>query len=256
MRRNTFNLARLIILLIGVSRMAFAEGPSVARMVFFNAKPGFKAPLEEAIKKQMDWRREQKDPWRWLTWEYLSGEVPRYGVATFAHTWAEFDHALAGGQAEDAAGAAASMLSPTPTVVQYFDHLDDVSDFGTQTNTPTLMEISIYQLHYGKTAQFYKALREFHDALSRGGAASRYEWFELRSGGDTPQFMLLVPRANWEAFDTSAELFLDRLEQALGKKKAAKLFEQFTSAVKSHQRSAVRLRPDLSLLPTWKSPEQ
>jgi hypothetical protein len=254
MRRNTFNLAVIIISLITFSGMAFAEGPSVARVVFFSAKPGSKAPLEEAIKKQMDWRREQKDPWRWLTWEYLSGEVPRYGVATFGHTWEEFDHALAG-QAEDAAGAAASMVSSAPPKVQYFDHLDDVSDFGMQTNAPTLAEISIFQLHYGKTAQFYQALRDFHDALSRGGAVTRYEWFELRSGGDTPQFMLMVPRANWEAFDTRADLLLDRLEEMLGKKKAARLFEQFASTVKSQQRSAVRLRPDLSLLATPKSPE-
>ena len=88
MKRNAFSLAILTISLVAVSRLVFAEGSSVARMVFFNAKPGFKEPLEEAIKKQMDWRREQKDPWRWLTWEYMSGEVPRYGVATFGHAWA------------------------------------------------------------------------------------------------------------------------------------------------------------------------
>jgi hypothetical protein len=256
MQRSTITLAILTILLVAAGTMARAEGPSVARMVFFSAKPGFKAPLEEAIKKQMAWRREQKDPWRWLTWEYMSGEVPRYGVATFAHAWAEFDHAPAGGEAEDAAEAAASMLSPTPPVVQYFEHLDDVSDFGTQTNTPTLAEISIYRLHYGKTAQFYTALREFHDALSRGGAVRRYEWFELRSGGETPQFMLMMPRSNWGAFDTRSDLLLDRLEEILGKKRAAKLLEQFTSAVKSSQRSAVRLRPDLSLLTVRQSPEQ
>jgi hypothetical protein len=255
-KRNAFSLAILMISLVAVSRLVFAEDPSMARMVFFNAKPGSKAALEEAIKKQMDLRREEKDQWRWLTWEYVSGEVPRYCVATFGHAWAEFDHLPTGGQAEAAAGAAASMLSPSPPVVQYFEHLESVSDFGTQTDTPTLAEISIFQLHYGKTAQFYAAMREFHDALSRAGAVNRYEWFELRSGGDTPQFMLMVPRANWEAFDTRAELFLDRLEEMLGKKKGAKLFEQFTSAVKSHQRSAVRLRPDLSLLPTRKSLEQ
>jgi hypothetical protein len=253
MRRNALVLTLLTISLVAVSPVACAEGPSVARLVFFSAKPGFKMALEEAIKKQMDWRREQQDPWRWLTWEYLSGEVPCYCVGTFGHAWAEFDHALVGGQAEEAVGATASILSLTPPVVQYFEHLDDVSDFGTQTNTPTLAEISSFQLHYGKTAQFYRALREFHDALSRGGGVNRYEWFELRSGGDTPRFMLLVPRANWEAFDTRADVFLDRLEQTLGKKKAAKLYEQFTSAVKSHQRSAVRLRPDLSLLSIQKS---
>ena len=254
-KRNPFTLAVLTISLVAISRLVFAEGPSVARMVFFNAKPGSKAPLEEAIKKHVAVRREETNQWRWLTWEYASGEVPRYCVATFGHAWAEFDHPPAGGQAELAVDAA-SMLAATPPVAQYFEHLDEVSDFGTQTNTPTLVEISTFQLHYGKTGQFYAALREFHDALSRGGGVNRYEWFELRSGGDTPQFMLMVPRANWEALDTNADLFLNRLEKMLGKKKAAKLFEQFTSAVKGHQRSVVRLRPDLSLLPTRKGAEQ
>jgi hypothetical protein len=256
MRTNTFNRAILMVSLIGVSRMAPAEGPSVARMVFFNPKSGFKAPLEEAIKKEMALRREEKDPWRWLTWEYMSGEVRRYCVATFGHAWPDFDQATAAGRSEESSGAGAAALSSNPPVVQYFEHLEEVSDYGTQTNRPTLAEISICQLHYGKTAQFYTAIREFHDALSRGGGVNRYEWFELRSSGDTPQFMLMVPRSNWEAFDTSADLFLERLEQTLGKKKAAKLLEQFTSAVKSAQRSAVRLRPDLSLLPAPKGPEQ
>ena len=251
MKRNVFSLTILALSFITVSSPAFAKGPLVTRMMFFNVKPGSKAQMEEAIKKHVASRREEKDPWRWLTWEYASGEVPRYCVATFGHAWAEFDHAPAGSQVEVAVEAA-SMLSPTPPVVQYFEHLEEVSDFGTQTNTPTLVEISVFHLHYGKTSQFYTALREFHDALSRGGGRNRYEWFELRSGGDTPQFMLILPRASWEAVDTRADLLLNRLEEALGKRKAARLFEQFTSAVKGHQRSVARLRPDLSLLPTGK----
>jgi hypothetical protein len=232
---------------VAVSGVAFADGPSIARMVFFNAKPGSKAPLEEAIKKQMAMGREQTNQWRWLAWEYASGEVPRYCVATFGHAWEEFDNPPAGSQAELEVESS-PLLSPTPPVVQYFEHLDEVSNFGTQTNTPTLAEISTFQLHYGKTSQFYTALREFHAALSRG-PANRYEWFELRSGGDTPQFMLFLPRANWSAIDTQGSPFWDQLEQMLGKKKATRLLDQFTSAVKSHQRTVVRLRGDLSVLP-------
>jgi hypothetical protein len=125
--------------MLAAGRVACAQDQSVARMVYFSAQPGSRTQVEGAIKKQMDWRREQKDSWRWLTWEYASGELPRYCVATFGHAWADF-------------------------------HLRT-------------------------------------DALR------------------------------------------DSLEQALGKRKAAKVFGQFTSAVKTHQRSAVRLRPDLSLLP-------
>src|SRR6185436_21156883 len=126
-KRNPFTLAVLTISLVAISRLVFAEGSSVARMVFFNAKPGSKAPLEEALKKHVAVRREETNQWRWLTWEYASGEVPRYCVATFGHAWAEFDHPPAGGQAELAVDAA-SMLAATPPVAQYFEHLDEVSD--------------------------------------------------------------------------------------------------------------------------------
>ena len=64
---------------------AQAQVASVGRVVFLTAKPGMKAQLEEAIKRQMDWRREQKDDWRWVVWEYISGEE-----------WGRFDFMFAG----------------------------------------------------------------------------------------------------------------------------------------------------------------
>lgn len=249
MRKSNLALAIVSISILAVVRMVCAQEPSIARLVYFSAQPGSRAQVEDIIKKQMDWRREQKDSWRWLTWEYASGEMPRYCVATFGHDWADFDEMPLAGREDEAGGGQALRLSATPPAVQYFEHLDEVSDFGNQTNTPTLAEISLYQLHYGKKAQFYAALCEFHDALSRAGGVNRYEWFELRSGGETPQFLLMVPRANWAAFDVRTDVLRDALDQALGKRKAAKVFEQFTAAVKIHARSAVRLRPDLSLLP-------
>lgn len=249
MRRGISALAIVTISMLAVARMVCAQDQCIARLVYFSAQPGSRAQVEDAIKKQMDWRREQKDSWRWLTWEYASGEVPRYCVATFGHSWADFDAMPLAGSAEEAGGGLASTLSAIPPVVQYFEHLEEVSNFGNHTNTPTLAEISLYQLHFGQKAQFYAALREFHDALSRAGGGDRYEWFELRSGGETPQFLLMVPRANWTAFDVRTDALHDGLEEALGKRKAARVFEQFDAAVKIHVRIAVRLRPDLSLLP-------
>jgi len=246
MRKNLFVIAGVLLALAASTRLAAAQG-ATAQLLFFNLKPGARAPFEEAIKQQMEARRAHKSSWRWLVWEYASGELPRYCVASFGHAWADFDHPAETAQSE-AHIAAAAALSTQPPTAQYFEHLEEVSDFGSQTNAPTVAEISLYQLHYGKKAQFYSAIREFHDAISRTGSGQRFEWFELRSGGDTPQFMLFVPHGNWAAFDVSATDFQERLEKALGKKKTRQVFEEFTSAVKSHQRNAVRFRPDLSLL--------
>ena len=244
MRTNSLVLA---LLLLAASRPVFGQG-STALFLFFNVRPGAKASFEQAIRQQMEARRAQDAQRRWLTWEYASGELPRFCLASFGHSWADFDQPAAA-KAEEARIEAAAALSSQPPTAQFFEHLEAVSSFGSATNAPTVAEISIYQLHYGKEAQFYAALREFREALARTGDDERFEWFELRSGGDAPQFMLLVPRADWSAFDVSAMDFQERLEKALGKRKTQRILERFNSAVKSEQRSAVRLRLDLSLLP-------
>jgi hypothetical protein len=248
MKRIDLRLVPALLGLLACGGSLSAQDPAVARMTFFQARPGTKAQMEVAIKKQMDWRREQKDPWRWLTWEYVSGEAGRYAVATFGHAWKDYDQPKVSPQVEEVNEGALSALSATPPVIQYLDHLEEVSAFGAAQDTPTLAEIAVFQVQFGKTVPFYEAMRQFDAALRKAGSPLRYEWFELLHGGDIPQFMLFLPRRDWAACDTSGGLLLDVLEHSVGKRKAKAIFEQFTSVVKSYQRYAVRLRPDLSCL--------
>ena len=250
MKGSVFCFAFVAIFLITFSTIVSAENPSVARMVFFYAKPGAKAQMEEAIKQQMDWRREQKDDWGWLTWEYVSDEVGRYSVATFSHDWQDFDQPKISPFVEEVFEGDLASLCLTPVVVQYFDHLKEVSALGAMKEPPSVAEIGVFQVQFGKTAQFYEAIRQFHHALQKAGSTERYEWFELLSGGEEPQFMLFLPRRNWAAFDTESGFLLEVLEKSVGTKKASELFAQFTATVKNCRRYAVRLRPDLSPLPT------
>jgi|GEM_PF-4689217 len=250
MKRSLFCFAFVAIFLFTFSRILSAETPSVARMVFFHAKPGAKAQMEETIKKQMDWRRAQKDDWGWLTWEYVSDEVGRYAVATFSHAWHDFDQPKISPFIEEMFQGDLASLCLTPSVVQYFDHLEEVSALGTMKETPTVAEVAVFQVQFGKTAQFYEAIGQFHRALQKAGSPERYEWFELLSGGEEPQFVLFLPRPNWAAFDTQGGFLLEVLEKSVGTKKAGELFVQFTASVKNCRRYAVRLRPDLSNLPT------
>jgi hypothetical protein len=248
MNQKKLALACLTLALVTASRIAWAEEPSVARLVFFNARPGGKAELEQAIKKQMDWRRAQKDEWRWLAWEYASGEEGRYAVATFSHAWQDFDQPKVPAEVEKLEGGALAALSARPPMIQYFDHLDEISAAGTDQETPAMAEVAVFQLQFGKTAQFYEALRQFHEAMQKAGSKERYEWFELLHGGEGPQFMLFLPRRNWAAFSTKREFLSEAMEKSLGKSKSEKLLAQFSAAVKSYERSAVRLRADLSKL--------
>ncbi len=227
-----------------------AEVGSVGRVVFLTAKPGMKVHMEEGIKRQMDWRRDQKDDWRWVVWEYISGEEwGRYGIATFGHRWEDFDRAKVTPWVEEVNQGALSALSSTPPLVQYFEHLDEVSGAGGGGELPTLVEVLSFQLQYGKSVPFFNAVRKFHEALSRAEWPLRYEWLELLNGGEIPLFLLVLPRANWAAFESREEVFEEHLERAYGKSETAALLDRFSSAVKSQRRSAARLRPDLSYVP-------
>ena len=133
-------------------------------------------------------------------------------------------------------------------MIQYFDHVDQVSAPRTDKDTPTMAEIAVFQLQFGKTAQFYEAVRQFHDAMQKAGSRERYEWFELLNGGEGPQFMSFLPRRNWAAFDTQRGFLSEALEKSIGRRKSEKLIAQFSAAVKNYHRSAVRLRTELSKL--------
>jgi len=250
MKASAFYFVLMTSCLITFSTIVSAETPSVARIVFFHAKPGATVQVEKAIKKHMHWRHEQKDDWRWLTWEYVSGEVGRYAVATFGHAWKDYDQPKISSLVEEAFQGDLSSLCYTPVVIQYFDHLEEVSALGTVKEAPTMAEIVVFQVQFGKTAQFYDAVRQFHQALRNAGSPQRYEWFELLNGGETPQFMLILPRSNWAAFDTQSGFLLEALEKSVGAEKSSELFAQFTATVKNCRRYAVRPRPDLSILPT------
>lgn len=250
MKRSVFCLVFATVCLLAFSTIVSAETLSVARIAFFRAKPGVNLQMEEAIKKQMDWRREQKDDWRWLTWEYVSDEVGRYAVATFGHAWQDYDQPRLSPRIEEVSQGALASLSFTPVVIQYFDHLEEVSASGTAKETPNMAEIAVFQVQFGKTAQFYESVRQFHRALQKAGSPQRYEWFELLSGGEGPQFMLFLPRHTWAAFDTKRDFLFEALEKSVGTKKSTELFAKFTAVVKNYRRDAVRLRPDLSNLPT------
>ncbi len=251
MRRRALWMAVAAVWVAAMAGPGRAEVASVARVVFLTAKPGMKTQFEEAIKRQMDWRRDQKDDWRWVVWEYVSGEEwGRYAVATFGHRWEDFDRAKVTPWVEDVDQGALAALSSAPPLVQYFDHLEEVSSPGGDREPLALVELLSYQVHFGKSVQFFGALRKFQGALSEAELPVRYEWLELLTGGEIPTFLLLLPRSNWAAFETREEVFGDLLEKAYGKSETIALLDRFSSAVKSQRRSAARLRPDLSYVPS------
>lgn len=228
-----------------------AEAQSVSRIVFVTAKPGVKAQLEQAIRTQMEWRRLQQDEWRWVVWEYVTGRSPgRYAIATFGHRWGDFDKPKVVPWVEEADNGSLAALCETAPVVQYFEHLDQVSRAGEENQELGMAEVVVFQLHFGKSAQFYETLPKFAQVMDKYKPSVRFEWFELLDGGETPLFMVIVPQASWSGFERMQESVMDQMVLMLGKEKALAVLDRLGASVKSQHRDLVRLRQDLSYLGT------
>jgi hypothetical protein len=224
-----------------------AEAQSVGRIVFLNAKPGAKGRLEQAIRTHMEWRREQQDDWRWIVWEYVTGSSQgRYAIATFGHNWGDFDNAKVLPWVEEADSGSLASFCETAPVVQYLEHVDRVSRAGEGKEVPSMAEVVVFQLHFGKSAQFYDTLPTFAQVMDKYKPSVRFEWFELLDGGETPLFMVIVPRANWSGFEKMQESAMDQMVRMMGKQKAQAVLDRMGASVKSQRRDLVRLRQDLS----------
>jgi len=249
MKRSMICLASILTWVLISLGPTGAEGQTVGRMVFLTAKPGAKAQLEQAIQNHMESRRQQKDPWKWIVWEYVTGSSPgRYAVATFGHRWGDFDEPKAVPWLEEADNGNLATLCETAPMVQYFEHLDEVSKAGTEKQVPGMAEVVLFHLHFGKSAQFYETLPKFARVMGRFKPSVRFEWFELLDGGETPLFLLIVPRANWSGFEVLKESVMEQMILLLGKEKARAVLARLGSAVKSQRRDIVRLRHDLSYM--------
>ena len=109
-----------------------------------------------------------------------------------------------------------------------------------------MAELVVFQLHFGKSAQFYETLPKFAQVMDKYRSSVRFEWFELLDGGETPLFMVIVPRTNWSGFEMLEESVMDQMVRLLGKQKALAVLDRMGASVKSQRRDVVRLRQDLS----------
>jgi hypothetical protein len=83
--------------------------------------------------------------------------------------------------------------------------------------------------------------------------AGPIRWYQLVSGGESPQFLLLADRANWAAFEPTSEKTLDTMmEEAYGKEQGETILRSVRSAVRSQYLEAWQYRSDLSFAPAAK----
>ncbi len=249
MRRTGIFLVVLLLMVLALPVLAQEEEGTIARIVFFRAKPGMQQQLEEGLKKHMAWHKAQNDPWASAVWSYISGEeTGMYGGGTFGHKWEDFDNP----PVDQAAHRADLVENIFPyqapgTQLRYYKFLPKVSK---PLGTPAAMsQILIFRVRFGKSEEFASLIKKFHAAIEKTNWPVHYGWYVLVNGGPGPEYVLVFPRENWASLKGPEKPFPAMLAEAVGQEEAEALLERLRKVVKSESSTLARNRPDLSYVP-------
>lgn len=237
-RRFAFLLA------LGLALPVHAASGDAAHFYVYRRQSGAAEKFEAGYRKHLDWHRAHRDPLSWYGWTIEDGERSGDFVdASVGEPFAAFDRRVdvAGDGADfrvNVAPYARPMGQPTYVLLR------EVS-----TGTPlenlkpsATMQVTRVRVRLGMEARFERALAVARDALRKEHGAPAHTWYRLVTGGESAQYMLLVARDGWAAYD--------RHERSLGSLLAGDEAAQrdVAEAVQSATTETWRYRPELSAL--------
>lgn len=230
---------------------AFAQdaGGNVAMIHCLEVQPGTETRFEEGFKRHLDWHRKQKDTWTWVSWMAATGpETGSVCAGTFGHKWEDFDKPVVSAQADRADALLNFGAFVRKHEATFWTALPDVSRPAPQ---PTPMSAVIFfQARFGMDEEATSLIGDFHQAIGKAGVPWKYTWYALASGGEGGTYALVLPRADFAAFNPSGKTFNQVLEEVYGKTAARGLLTRWSEVMKSSRNHLVQARPDLGYTPT------
>ena len=224
---------------------------TAAFLFAYHPKPGMQAQFDEGYRRHLRWHEEKKDPLVWYGWYVTSGERTGMFVdGSFGVPFAAFDRRVE--PKADAADFAQTSAPFADTAFRSTYRLRPDLSTGQpleERQPSPQVEVVHYVLHSGMERIFEEVIGKLRAALTQTGGAPVHTWYELVVGGESPGYMLMVPRRGWADYDAARQTLGSILERAYGPQGAQALRQSLATAV-DHARSELwSYRPDLSYFP-------
>ncbi|MFC3650951.1 hypothetical protein ACFONN_05300 [Dyella humi] len=237
------SLAAALVLLL-VLPVKAQQGPA-AHFFVYQVNPGAQAKFEDGYRRHLGWHRGHHDPLVWYGWTVADGKRDGYFIdASVGEPFAAFDHRV--DVEQDGADFQVNVIPyVTPQAQLTYQLLPELS-FGTplENRKPSdTVQVTYFDLRPGTEARFERALQAAHRVLALTPSAPPHTWYRLVTGGDKPQYMLMVARANWASYDG----FRKDLADLLTNDQSA--LHDFTDAVRTSSTETWTYHADLSSLP-------
>ena len=218
-------------------------------------KSDMTAQYEAARRHHWVWHQKMGDTWSFHVWQIVSGEGSgTYMVCSFGHTWKEVDESdqKVGGEEYDPSARVEPYL--TAEWESYYRYLPQLSVAPEGDFSPTTkLAVTRFLVKSEAVGPFVAAAEKIKKAMTARGYRGAIRWYELVSGGETPQFLMLDNRADWASYEQTEKETLDSVtERTFGRQQGAEIMKDFRSAIRSEYVETWQYRADLSFVPAKK----
>lgn len=248
MRKTLLFFILGLVWLLAVPVLAQEKPGTVAGVWYIKPKAGMQQQFEQALKRHMDWHRQQKDTWTVKVWQVGTGErTGQYGRGVFGLHWKDLDSRAKFMEADGAdynANVAQYEESEVGSVYLYHPEMSRPME-----GDAPLSAVVEYHLNVGGESIFLMAVRKVHEAIQKSNYPVYYYLCELSNGGDHPTYVFVFPHKNWADFEPPEQTFLAMLEKAYGRDEAESVLKLFNKSVHGLRSQIIAYRPDLSYVP-------
>jgi hypothetical protein len=212
-------------------------------------KPGETEKFETTLKRHWTWHEKQGETWSYFVWLVDTGKNEgAYQIASFGHSWKEADESNA-----LVAGTPGPEENPEPYEQAeeegYYRYRPELSIGSPMKQPLPVAFVSRILVKPEAVQDFEVALRRIKRALSGAdhSVSPSAQWYELVTGGDRPQFLLMEERLNLDGIDGNGEL--DALKSEIEKTKISEeTMKTFWSSIRTIDAETWHYRADLSRL--------
>lgn len=240
----TYRLLAAALAFLSISQVKAQQG-TAAHFFVYQVNPGAQAKFEDGYRRHLGWHRSHHDQLVWYGWTVSDGKRAGYFIdASVGEKFAAFDHRV---DVEQDGADFKVNVTPyvTPQAQLAYELLPELSSGAPLENRKpsSSVQVTYFEVRAGMEARFEHALQVACRVLASAPNAPPYTWYRLVTGGDKPQYMLMVARANWASYDEFRKDIADLLatdQNAL---------RDYTDAVRSSSTESWQYHADLSNLP-------
>ena len=179
---RTITLVFVVMFLLGSTAIA-QDQPTVSRAFILHVSPANALEFEDAYKQHIAWHGKNNDPWRWDTWERISGdELGVYVVRTPGHYWKDFDSSPLGAADREhfLKNVAAQVDSVDSTIANLLVNVSQLPEGDADLN---LVSVVSFLLRPGGTEDFLHGIGKAHEAIVEAKRPVHHGWLMVMNGG-------------------------------------------------------------------------